>query len=176
MHDSFNPQVGNFQPALLGSFQPVLTDAQRFIDWLNDKTDGKFRLLTEAEWEYAVRAGSTTNYSWGNSMGSNWANCYDCGSTWDGDRTSPVGSFTANAWGLHDMHGNVWEWVQDCYNDSYVGAPSDGSAWTGGDCSLRVRRGGAWNNKSVYMRSAIRIGSVRSSRGNLVGFRIAQDD
>ena len=119
-------------------------DVQGFIDWLNDKTSGNIRLPTEAEWEYATRADSTTKYSWGNSISHNRANCIECGSRWDDDRTAPVGSFSANAWGLHDMHGNVWEWVHDCWNDSYVGAPSDGSAWASGDCNLRVVRGGSW--------------------------------
>ena len=123
-------------------------DIQGFIDWLNSKTDGNFRLPTEAEWEYAARAGSTTKYSWGNSIGSNRANCNDdCGDRWN--NTAPVGSFSANAWGLHDLHGNVWEWVQDCSNDSYVGAPTDGSAWTSGDCGLRVIRGGSWYRRTA---------------------------
>ena len=150
-------------------------DVQGFIDWLNAKTGGNFRLPTEAEWEYAARAGSTTLYSWGNSIGHNRANCEECGSRWDADRTAPVGSFSANAWGLHDMHGNVWEWVQDCWNDSYVGVPSDSSAWTSGDCSLRVRRGGSWYNGPIDVRSANRYRTLRSEHGNLIGFRLAQD-
>ena len=150
-------------------------DIQGFIDWLNDKTGGSFRLPTEAEWEYAARAGSTTKYSWGNRIGSNRANCDGCGSRWDDDRTAPVGSFSANAWGLHDMHGNVWEWVQDCWNGSYKGAPTDGSAWTNGDCSGRVFRGGSRGNKPWSLRSANRSGFSRSYGVNPVGFRLAQD-
>ena len=148
---------------------------QLFIDWLNAKTGGDFRLPTEAEWEYASRAGSTTIYSWGNSIGSNRANCYeDCGDRWK--YTAPVGSFSANAWGLHDLHGNVWEWAQDCWNDSYVGAPTDGSAWTSGDCSQRVIRGGSWSGKPRNLRSAARNWNTRSGRFNgLIGFRLAQD-
>ena len=149
-------------------------DIQLFIDWLNARTGGNFRLPTEAEWEYAARAGSTTIYSWGNSIGSNRANCYDdCGDRWN--NTAPVGSFSANAWGLHDLHGNVWEWVQDCYNDSYVGAPTDGSAWTSGDCGRRVIRGGAWGAAPRYLRSASRGGDSRSHRYDGLGFRLAQD-
>ena len=91
-------------------------DIQGYIDWLNAKTGVTFRLPTEAEWEYAARAGSTTQYSWGNSIGSNRANCDGCGSRWDNKQTAPVGSFSPNAWGLYDMHGNVWEWVEDCWN------------------------------------------------------------
>ena len=140
-------------------------DIQLFIDWLNARTGGNYRLPTEAEWEYAARAGSTTKYSWGNSIGHNRANCDGCGSRWDDDRTAPVGSFSANAWGIHDMHGNVWEWVQDCSNDSYVGAPTDGSAWTSGDCGRRVIRGGSWFHLPGLLRSANRTGSARSNSG-----------
>ena len=150
-------------------------DIQGFIDWLNDKTGGSFRLPTEAEWEYAARAGSTTKYSWGNRIGNNRANCNGCGSRWDADRTAPVGSFSANAWGLHDMHGNVWEWVQDCWNKNYKGAPGDGSAWTSGDCSRRVLRGGSWYNNPGYLRSASRPRNSRSIRNAAFGFRLAQD-
>ena len=150
-------------------------DIQLFIDWLNIKSGGNFRLPTEAEWEYAARAGSTTLYSWGNSIGHNRANCAECGSRWDDDRTAPVGSFQANAWGLHDMHGNVWEWVQDCYNDNYVGAPTDNSAWTSGDCGLRVIRGGSWYEGPYYQRSANRTNNTSSDVNELRGFRLAQD-
>ena len=151
-------------------------DAQLFVDWLNDKTDGGFRLPTEAEWEYAARAGSTTQYGWGDSIGNNRANCQDCGSQWDSGLTAPVGSFQANAWGLHDLHGNVYEWVQDCWNDSYLGAPADGSAWKSGNCLRRVIRGGSWNSESWYLRSAYRGGGPRTyTPGVLIGFRLAQD-
>ena len=156
-------------------------DIQSFIVWLNARTGGNFRLPTEAEWEYAARAGSTTRYSWGDDIGRNQANCRGC--DWWGERvqgkerhvTAPVGSFPANAWGLHDMHGNVSEWVQDCWNDSYEGAPTDGSAWTSGDCDERVIRGGSWYFHPGYLRSADRYWSDRSFRDNSVGFRLAQD-
>ena len=150
-------------------------DVQGFIDWLNAKTGGNFRLLTEAEWEYRTRAGSGTKYSWGNSIGSNRANCDRCGSRWGRDRTAPVGSFSANAWGLQDMHGNVWEWVQDCWNRSYVSAPTDGSAWMSGNCSLRVIRGGSWHYGPGFLHSAYRSRNTRTSRDFDLGFRLAQD-
>ncbi len=154
-------------------------DVQSFIDWLNSKTGGNYRLPTEAEWEYAARAGSTTEYSWGDDIGHNLANCDGCGSQWDDRQTAPVGSFPANAWGLHDMHGNVWEWVQDCWNNSYEGAPTDGSAWTSEECSLRVFRGGSWGgwaDSPGTLRSANRYWRDRSSRHNYLGFRLAQDE
>ena len=149
--------------------------AQSFIGWLNGKTGGGYRLPTEAEWEYAARAGSTTKYSWGDDIGHNKANCDGCGSHWDDEQTAPVGSFAANAWGLHDMHGNVWEWVQDCWHDSYEGAPGDGSAWESGNCYKRVFRGGAWYNSARHLHSANRSGSVRDGWADFLGFRLARD-
>ncbi len=111
------------------------TDAVAYTEWLSAQLGERYRLPSEAEWEYASRAGSTKKYSWGNEIGRNRANCDGCGSQWDNRMTAPVGSFSPNAWGLHDMHGNVWEWVQDCWNSRYQGAPADGSAWESGDCA-----------------------------------------
>ena len=149
-------------------------DANEYAAWLSAQTGKRYRLATEAEWEYAARAGSTTKYSWGNDIGQNRANCgEECGDRWD--YTSPAGSFSANAWGLHDMHGNVYEWVQDCRNNSYVGAPTDGSAWTSGDCGQRVGRGGAWYDAPGALRSAYRLWHTRSRRSIDLGFRLAQD-
>ena len=150
-------------------------DAQAFIAWLNARTDGGYRLPTESEWEYAARAGSEGLYTWGDEIGVNRANCDGCGSQWDGDETAPVGSFPANAWGLHDMHGNVWEWVEDCWNGSYEGAPGDGSAWLSGSCSQRVIRGGSWLDGPGTLRSSDRDWGIRSNRLNFLGFRLARD-
>ena len=149
-------------------------DAREYVAWLSSETGLQYRLPSEAEWEYAARGGTTTAYSWGNEIGNNRANCIRCGSQWAG-MTVPVGSFGANAWGLHDMHGNVGEWTEDCWHDSYVGAPRDGSAWTVGEnCGQRVLRGGSWSDNPRYLRAAIRIRSVAGSRSFNSGFRVAR--
>ncbi|MEZ5471331.1 MAG: SUMF1/EgtB/PvdO family nonheme iron enzyme [Marinicella sp.] len=149
-------------------------DAKEYVKWLSQKTNKNFRLPSEAEWEYAARAGSTTKYSWGDSIGSNKANCKSshCGS-YD-SFTSPVKSFNANAFGLYDMHGNVWEWVEDCWNNSYSGAPNDGGVWENGNCIRRVVRGGGWISFASSLRSAKRIGKT-SNRYADYGFRVVQD-
>ena len=170
--------------------RPVISvswdDVQEFIAWLNARTDGGYRLPTESEWEYAARAGSESLYSWGDEIGVNRANCRGCGSEWDNTETAPVGSFPANAWGLHDMHGNVWEWTEDCvnivflYDHNYEGAPDDGSAWLeegNRTCNVRVIRGGSWGNNPWFLRSANRGRGGRSARyfGDHRGFRLARD-
>ena len=150
-------------------------DAQEYVAWLSSQTGAEYRLPSEAEWEYAARAGSTTKYSWGNEIGTNRANCYgdNCGDRWE--NTSPVGTFSPNGFGLYDMHGNVWEWVEDCWNDSYAGAPLDGSPRLQGDCAERVVRGGTWSLPQWALRAAGRyrysIGE-RNSESN--GFRVAR--
>ena len=149
-------------------------DAQLYVQWLSEQTGHAYRLPTEAEWEYAARGGTTTNYSWGNDIGRNLANCAGCGSQWDGEQTAPVGSFPANAFGLHDMHGNVWEWVLDCWNGSYRGAPGDGSAWLSGNCGQRVLRGGYWYSEPRSLRSANRRWDPPVSRRQYFGFRVAR--
>jgi formylglycine-generating enzyme required for sulfatase activity len=143
-------------------------EAQDFIEKLNAMNDGYlYRLPTEAEWEYACRAGTTTAFAFGNSLSSDQANVEGV----HRKGTMPVGSFQPNAWGLYDMHGNVYEWVQDDYHDSYNGAPSDGSAWlTSGD--RRVVRGGSWGNAS-NLRSATRHPFTPGTRTGSVGFRVA---
>ena len=149
-------------------------DAREYVDWLSAQTGGTYRLLSEAEWEYAARAGSTTKYSWGDAVGTNRANCdiEDCGDRFQ--YTAPVGSFGANAFGLHDMHGNVYEWVEDCWNGSYAGAPTDGSAWRRGDCAKRVVRGGAWSSDPKSLRSTDRDRGTAGYRNSNFGFRVAR--
>ena len=152
-------------------------DAVAYAAWVSEETGARYRLPSEAEWEYAARAGTTTLYSWGQDIGRNQANCDGCGSRWDKERTAPVGSFPANGWGLHDMSGNVDEWLQDCRqpNWNYVGAPRDGSAWTtGGDCSLRIIRGGGWYGPPFMLRLDDRDFLRTDGGGRSTGFRVAR--
>jgi formylglycine-generating enzyme required for sulfatase activity len=151
-------------------------DAKQYVAWIAKLTGKPYRLLTEAEWEYAARAGTTTAYFWGDEIGKGNANCNGCGSKWDKKQTAPVGSFAANAFGLHDMHGNVWEWVADCWHDSYAGnAPTDGSEWTaGGNCDFRVTRGGSWDIVPAGVRSAARWNYPSGGRFHAVGFRVGR--
>jgi formylglycine-generating enzyme required for sulfatase activity len=149
-------------------------DAKAYVAWLSRKTGKSYRLPSEAEREYATRAGSTTAYSWGDQIGNGNANCRFCGSRWDGKQTAPVGSFAANAFGLYDMHGKVWEWVEDCYHDSYNGAPTDGSAWTMGNCAYYIARGGSWGFVPRGLRSATRGGFTTGLRENFLGFRVGR--
>lgn len=156
-------------------------DAQDYIAWLNAKTGKRYRLPTEAEWEYAARAGTTTPYYQGYSLTTDEAN-YDgvdyprAGSSGIYRQVpTPVGSFAPNGFGLTDMEGNVWEWTQDCWNPDYRGAPTDGTARTNGDCNRRVVRAGAFNNTPAFARSAFRFWQVGQLRSALVGFRVARD-
>ena len=149
-------------------------DAQSYVSWLSKETGEQYRLPSEAEWEFAARAGSETAYSWGNGIGANQANCNRCGSPWSGKSPAPVGSFEPNSFGLQDMHGNVWEWTQDCRNDSYGNAPADGSAWLSGNCRSRVLRGGSWNYRASDARSANRASDSIRKRNVQLGIRIAR--
>ena len=148
--------------------------AQSYVSWLSQQTGKDYRLPSESEWEYAARAGTETTYDWGNTIGVNRANCTECGSQWDHDRTAPVGSFAANPWGLFDMHGNVWEWTADCDNPSYAGAPADGSAWTTGRCNMRVLRGGAWDSHPDFLRARYRGSADISLTTDVIGLRVAR--
>lgn len=167
-------------------------DAAAYVKWLSARTGKRYRLPSEAEWEYAARAGTTTPRYWdGDAKAScEFANGADIStrarvpgtSEWDAadcnDRyayTAPVGNFRANAFGLHDMLGNVEEWTQDCWNASYADAPFDGSAAVTGDCALRAVRGGAWDDSPVGLRAAYRVGSPTTVRVYRRGFRVASD-
>jgi formylglycine-generating enzyme required for sulfatase activity len=159
--------------------QPVINvtwdDAQRYVAWLSKMTGKTYRLLSEAEYEYATRAGTTTSYPWGKDIGKNNANCNGCGSKWDNQRTAPVGSFAANGFGLYDMVGNVWEWLEDCTYNNYNGAPTDGSAWIkDSNCKSRVVRGGSWDGTPGNLRSANRGGGATGGGARGLGFRLGR--
>ena len=165
--------------------RPVISlnweDAKLYVEWLSRETGEGYRLLSESEWEYVARAGTTTPFHFGATISTEQANYngnYTYGSGRNGEyreKTVPVGSFPPNAYGLHDVHGNVWEWVEDCRHDSYRGAPSDGSAWTRGEgCSKRVVRGGSWDFTPWSLRSAYRGRHSTANRSVDVGFRVAR--
>lgn len=164
-------------------------EAQAYVQWLSQQTGRRYRLLSEAEWEYAAREGTTSAFIWGTDpnagcrdangadrtaqgkLPSNWtySTCTD-GAVF----TAPVGSYAANRFGLKDMIGNAWEWTEDCYNESYAGGPADGTAWRTGDCSRRVLRGGSWIFNPQILRSASRSWLYSSGRSDYVGFRLAR--
>jgi len=157
-------------------------DAQHYLVWLSTATGKRYRLPSEAEWEYACRAGTKTAFSFGDTITPQQAN-YDGTFTYNGGArgayragTTPAGMFPANPWGLFDMHGNVWEWVQDVVHDNYEGAPSDGSAWeSGGDPARRILRGGSWLYNPRYLRAALRNGFSSVLSNDIVGFRVVRE-
>lgn len=164
--------------AVWGRNGPVVdvswNDAQAYLTWLSKKTGQRYRLLSEAEWEYAARATSTTSYPWGNEPGRNKANFYDSGSRWNGKQAAQVGQFDANHFGLYDMIGNVFEWVEDCWHESYQDAPANGTAWTSGRCDYRIVRGGSWLDTPNSARSAYRVRNQPGIRTDDLGFRLAR--
>lgn len=147
-------------------------DAQQYAGWLAQATKKPYRLPTEAEWEYAARAGTQTKYWWGDKLQPGMAGCKDCGDV-AGAQPAKVGSFKPNPFGLYDMGGGVDQWVEDCWHRTYQGAPGDGSAWTGGDCTSHVLRSGSWKNDSRYVRPSNRDGYDTNVRYPTHGFRIA---
>ena len=155
-------------------------DAKAYVGWLSEETGEEYRLLSESEWEYVARGGTRTPFHTGETISTEQAN-YDGNYTYGSGRegryrgkTVAVGSFEANGYGLHDVHGNVMEWVEDCWNGDYRGAPADGSAWEFGDCGGRMLRGGSWYSTPRNLRSANRGGYVTGNRISDVGFRIAR--
>lgn len=197
-----DPAAGNAEPPAVTSWRspglaqaethPVLcvswNDARAYAQWLSKKTGRRYRLPTEAEWEYAARAGSVAARFWGDdpAQACRFANVADQSrfQTWgfgqkhectDGHYfTAPAGGYAPNRFGLYDMLGNAWEWTEDCWNASYAGAPADGSAWLAGDCAQRVSRGGSWSTVPRFARSAARSKNAADSRDNLTGFRLAR--
>ncbi|QIK37240.1 SUMF1/EgtB/PvdO family nonheme iron enzyme [Caldichromatium japonicum] len=150
-------------------------EAREYAVWLTQQTGRRYRLPSEAEWEYAARAGTTTPFWWGMEPGINRAACFDCGSPWDNRSTAPIMTFAANPFGLYEMHGNAMEWVADCYQSNYQGAPSDGSPLLISDCTRRVARGGAFNKPAASMRSFARAAYSPDTRLKMLGFRVACD-
>jgi len=146
-------------------------EAKSFIKKLSEQTGKEYRLLSESEWEYMARAGSTMKYPWGDEIDSSKAKY----NSWDG--TVPVGSYSANAFGVYDTVGNVFEWVEDCKHKNYKDAHTDGSAWLSeneGNCENRILRGGSWNGRPWGLRSAARLRSIATERSRLSGLRVAR--
>jgi len=191
----WHPPQGGPAQAPAGAYPPQWPavclewkDAKAYIAWLNEQArkarpglvgrDGPYRLPTEAEWEYAARGGTTTSRWWGNALGSNNANCNGCGSPFDARILSDVDAFQPNPFGLYGMLGNAWQWTADCWHPSYTGAPRDGSAWTSGDCTRHVLRGGSWDNTPIFVRAAARTGAPAMKGeydySSLAGFRVAR--
>ena len=156
-------------------------DAKQYVGWLSRKTGRTYRLLTEAEWEYVARAGTTSAFSWGDHITPQQAN-YKTTASYAGSPTRKqevatveVGRYAPNAFGLYDVHGNAVEWVEDCLNETYAGGPADGSAWTSGNCRVRMLRGGAWASDPRTVRSAYRHYFIAATRGNPgTGVRVAR--
>ncbi len=180
-YDRFAQATGRRRPSDQGwgrASRPVINvswqDAVAYTQWLSSQTGQYYRLPSESEWEFAARSGSKRRFWWGNEVGENHANCFDCGGRWSGTRTAPAGSFAASAFGLHDMAGNVMEWVQDCYVAGYADAPADGAAVLGGDCSSRVVRGGSYSSPADLLRSASRDQRPPDTRLDNLGFRVVR--
>ena len=149
-------------------------DARQYVAWLSKITGQPYRLPSEAEWEYAARAGTNSRYWWGDRVVPKMANCKGCGDSYDPRQPAPIGSFPANALGLHDLVGGVAQWVEDCWHPNYQGAPVDGSAWNEPNCRENVLRGGSWRNDASYTRSASRAYYDSGVRYPAHGFRVAR--
>lgn len=191
-YDYFAPKTGRTKPDDKGwgrGNRPVVNvswnDAAAYAKWLSEQLGGRYRLPSEAEWEYAARAGSTTPFSSGECIDTDQAN-YDGTRGWldclKADvlrkKTVEAGALPANPWGLHEVHGNVLEWVEDCWHSGYKNAPMDSSAWNannGGACSRRVVRGGSWRSGPEALRSAYREGEYVDRSNTSIGFRLAED-
>jgi len=178
----YNRSPGGISPESASSKWPAIyvswNDAAAYADWLTEKSnDGYvYRLPTESEWEYFARAGSTTEFWWGSVFEEDRANCAGCGKK---SRTTPVrvGTYTANAFGIHDTAGNVWEWVQDCWSENHDNLPLDGSAITSSDaedCAYRVARGGSWSTDSERVSSSSRLKWLAHGSEPDTGFRLVR--
>ena len=182
-YDRFAEATGAREPDDRGwgrGSRPVIyvswDDATEYAKWVSQQTGKRYRLPSDAEWEYATRAGTRTRWSFGNDETDLGTYAWYGGNS--GGKTHPAGEKNANPWGMHDVHGNVWEWVQDCWHDSYEGAPDRRSAWGkegGGNCGRRVVRGGSWFTTPGNLRSATRSRDTADYRDGNIGFRLAQD-
>ena len=187
---AYSPSPAQIEPPRWPAVCLDWKDAHAYIAWLNGKARrerpqlgaraaGPYRLPSEAEWEYAARGGTTAARWWGEELGHDNANCNGCGSDFDYHTLADVDSFASNPFGLYGMLGNAWQWTEDCWHQSYIGAPADGSAWMKGTCDRHVIRGGAWNNLPAFVRSAVRSGAGPDGKdydySSLAGFRVARD-
>jgi formylglycine-generating enzyme required for sulfatase activity len=178
-YDRFCADTGHRKPDDQGwgrGGQPVVNvsweDANAYAAWLSRRTEQRYRLPSDVEWEYAARAGSVSRFWWGDDPQPYRANCADCGSLWDGEQSAPVGRFPPNPFGLHDTAGNVFEWVADCWQESFVAV----SAAAGdGVCGKRVIRGGAWSFPAREIRSANRWRDFPTRRSDDTGFRLVRE-
>lgn len=148
---------------------------KQYTAWLSKKTKHVYRLPSESEWEYAARSGSTTDYPWGDTMEPGRANCRDCGTEWSAKGSAPVGSFAPNGFGLYDLNGNVWEWVEDCWNPDHTNAPGDTRPRLTGECAFRVVRGGSWYYFRKLARNSYRVKWVVEDKSYNVGFRVVRE-
>ncbi len=182
-YDRFVQATGRARPADEGwgrGKRPVINvswqDAVAYTQWLSAQTGAHYRLPTEAEWEFAARSGGKKRFWWGSEVGKNHANCFDCGGQWSGSQTAQVGGYAASPFALHDVAGNVMEWVQDCYQPGYADAAPDGSAMVSGDCSSRAVRGGSYSSPASALRSASRDKRSPDARLDNLGFRVVRQN
>jgi formylglycine-generating enzyme required for sulfatase activity len=153
----------------------LIGDIAEYAAWLSKKSGARYRLPSEAEWEYAARAGTSSGYWWGDQMRAGAANCRKCGSEWSGQKTAPVGRFEPNPWGIYDMHGNVLEITSDCWNTSHFNATGDGTKRIDGDCKSRVVKSGAWYYLPKVSRSASRVRNDVRIISYFIGFRLVRE-
>jgi len=180
-YDRFSSETGRPRPSDNGwgrGKRPVVNvtwdDAVAYTKWLSEQTGHIYQLPSEAQWEYAARAGSKAPYWWGADYPGNAANCFNCGSQWDRISSAPVGSFSASSLSLHDMNGNVMEWVEDCYHKNYSGAPIDGSVWTSSSCQKRVVRDGSYHGTLENIRATKRSAFAADTAVDQIGFRVVR--
>ena len=150
-------------------------DIQQYLGWISKRTGQTYRLPSEAEWEYAARAGTTTKYWWGDKFFKGRVNCQRCGTKWSGKKSAPIGTFAANPWGLYETAGNIFEYVSDCWHKTHEATPTDGSPYVDAKCASRILKGGAWYYKSRLARPAARARNDVRISGYFIGFRVIRE-